>query len=366
MRKTILLFMFLFLMLISNVLCFTFTETFSGSIITAANFLNKSVSGTMYMNVSSGILNIYGNASGGTGWNGGVYITSKDYINITSNGELIFTFTIPITFSANQYFLGGLVPVGWATGSGGIMLTAQGGDSLYILDIKTGLRACGGSSHSLDNSPHIFRITATRDNGINTVFNTYYDGVLWCSVTQTSTINNLFANLTSITTTGNVYHWITIDNLYFSDNQSVDMVGFLDTGAYCDNPSDCLSGNCEYHRCALKMGNKLCSASSECLSGSCVNSHCGATDIWTSVIASKNQMFGNSDSANNFVSLFLIMGGAFGLGFATGGVLLPIIWIVMTTFGFTLFGMLSPFILVGLVLIGLVVIVLGVTIASKG
>jgi len=143
------------------------------------------------------------------------------------------------------------------------------------------------------------------------------------------------------------------------------VAGYLIVGDWCNTASDCLSGECEYHRCALKVGGKPCVAASECLSGSCVNSHCGQTDIFTNLETSKNQMFGNSINANNAVSLFLILGGAFGLGIMTMGVILPILWVVITTIAFTIFGWLSPFILVGLFLIGLIIVVLGVVIGGS-
>ena len=138
-------------------------------------------------------------------------------------------------------------------------------------------------------------------------------------------------------------------------------------GTFTKNASKCASGFIEYNKCALRPPNIVCDADSECLSGSCENNLCTDMDIWTKIDASKTQLFGDSSGANNFVSLFFILGGAFGLGLMTLNALLPIIWIVLATIGFTILGWLSPFILVGLFLIGLVVVVLGVVIGgSKG
>lgn len=359
----------LLVLLAIGVYGFSVMDTFTGTGINTTNFFNRSGSSTILMNVSGGVLNMYGNNSAATGLGGGVYITSKNYINLTSNGDLSFYFRVVNTFNANQYFYGGLIPAGAALGGGGsgLVFTIQGADSYYLTDIKTGLRACGGASIALDNTQHIVRMTATRINDLDTRFDNYFDGTLWCSVTQANTISNLYANLTMVNgAVANTYHYLIIDNLYFTDNQTTGS-GFFAVGDPCRNNADCISQNCEYRRCALKVGGKSCLSSAECLSGACVNSLCSFTDIWQNMEASKNQMFGNSVQANNMVSLFIILGGAFGLGMATMSIILPIIWVGLTTIAFTIFGWLSPFILVGLFLMGLIVVVLGVVIGgSKG
>ena len=141
--------------------------------------------------------------------------------------------------------------------------------------------------------------------------------------------------------------------------------GTQPTGTFTKNASECISGYIEYNKCALRLPNQDCTADNQCLSGSCDNYLCSDMDIWEKVTASKTQLFGDSAGANNFVSLFFVLGGTIGIVFISGLSVLPLAWLVISTIAFTIFGWLSPFILVGVFLIGLIVVVLGVVIGSK-
>ena len=303
-----------------------------------------------------------GNTSGSVQYNGGLFLGSKNYINITSGGELIYTYTINNPFSNNQYFFGGLGQYGVA----GIGVTIQGGDYVYITNYKTGLISCSTDKKGLDSSPHTIRIVASR-NIVDTDYNVYYDGLIWCSITQTSTITNLAANFTFVSAQNN-YHSLYIDNVYFTDGTTTSAL--LNEGAWCQTGEDCISGNCEYHYCTLKSGGAECLQGSECLTGSCTGGRCDRADLFTQVNYAKKQIVGDSIATNNLLALSIIFGLAIvvlmlgGANILSGGVAMGIVF--MGSIFFTIIGYLSPFIMIGVVLTGLILVVFAFVITSGG
>lgn len=148
-------------------------------------------------------------------------------------------------------------------------------------------------------------------------------------------------------------------------NITTDETAGLDTNTASNNASNCASGYIEYGKCALKPFKMGCDADSECLSNSCVNGICDDSDVWTKFDNAKDQLYGDSDEANNFLSLIIVLGVGIFIAMQ-GGIFVSLGWIVLSTIFFTIVGWLSAFFLVGMILLGLILLVLGVVIKGSG
>ncbi len=121
--------------------------------------------------------------------------------------------------------------------------------------------------------------------------------------------------------------------------------------------------------CVLKIGNEDCTSNSQRLSRTCTNGICADADLFTMLIASKNEQFGDSANTNNLISMIfmiaiplLIIIKVPSLGGALAGSML---YFGLAVF-FTIIGMLSPFILVVSIFGGMVAVVLAVVIGLRG
>lgn len=362
-QKTITIFLFMFVLLSMLVFAFSITDTFPGINLNSTYYTNRSSYFNGKLNVTDGKVNFYGNDTGASGVqrNQGVSFSTKNLINITENGELIFTLQYG-SGDVNSRFWAGLVPIGFTSCTGGISIEKD--PDVWKLTNGNGCAVVGTDYKAMDTDPHIVRIVVIRDNGINTIFNVYWDGTLWGTVTQVGIVQALYGNFSKCSQSPSL-DFYTIDNLYFTNSVTNETVGSLSEGVWCEKNSDCVSQNCEYHKCSLKAGNKACAANAECQSGVCANGHCSAVDFITQIDYAKDQLFGSSENTSNFISLVLIFG--VGLFILAGGAgIMAVIWVALSSIFMALIGWLSPFFVIGLIMIGLIILVLGVVVGSKG
>jgi hypothetical protein len=147
-----------------------------------------------------------------------------------------------------------------------------------------------------------------------------------------------------------------------------------ETGSPCETDADCDSGKCQDGFCTLNMGGEECTKDSDCISGICQNGICTKETYWQLVEQARKDTYGDDDNTKNFISLFIIMGGAIavimgvviGFGSLGAGFILAIIWVYGTAFFFTIVGWLSVFILLGLIIVALLIVVLLIMIGSGG
>jgi hypothetical protein len=346
--------MLIFIITSLSVCAFTVNEQFNTP-ISSSTWTNRSVAVNMTFDSTNYVGLFAGNSSGSVNYNSGAWISTKDTINATENGVLQYSIKITTAFPNNAYFYGGI----GLYGVSGASVIVQGNTNIYIGNMKTGLIECSGDKKALDTNTHLVKIEAAR-SGLDTLYNIYWDGALWCAFTQANTITPLPANFTFFGL-GTTYHAIELDNVYFTDNATV--TGLLNLGEYCGhNNAICVSGSCQYGYCALKGARNPCVINDECLSGVCSNGACTQAGIWQQVNYAKDQQLGTDTDSNNFIAMFLMIGiavmcivGSRGsmMGVAVGGGL----FFVMGVF-FTIVGWLSPFILVGMLFVGLALIVL--------
>lgn len=361
--RPIILIMMILLMAVS-VTAFYVDETFQGTSLNATLWNNISNSGTSRMNESN-ILNMAGNGTAGIQFTQGLMLSTKLGVNSSNDGTMQFRFQITNPFFNNQYFWGGTIQYGTA----GLALVAQGGDSFYILNAQTGGRACSGSSKALDANTHTFKVTFTR-SGLDTIYNTYWDGAIWCTLTQANVQTYLPANFTFASAQNN-FHSIQIQEVIFTDNAANVTSVLLPLGSYCGNDGTiCLSGSCQYGYCALKGARTPCNDDSQCLSGDCSQGVCTQADIWSQIDYSKTQQFGDTPQSNDFISMFLMVGIAVLCIVGSRGQMAGIavgmgLFFVLGIF-FLIIGWLDPFIMVGMFFIGLIFLVLMWLLSHRG
>ena len=182
---------------------------------------------------------------------------------------------------------------------------------------------------------------------------------------------------------GGISYQMTMDSsetlIAYLDNIDLDVIDVIggalsefDTGSYCDNASQCISGYCFRNVCSLKGYNEGCSSDSECVSEECINDHCTKPSIWDSMDASKNEQFGDDSDSNNFLALFImtfiaiffIVAGAKADHIKAGLVGGIATFFILGLF-FTIVGWLSPFITIGMIIIMLVLIIFGFMIGGS-
>ena len=145
----------------------------------------------------------------------------------------------------------------------------------------------------------------------------------------------------------------------YSNSTLTQVVGSLSTGVPCEEDSDCATGNCEYGICSKKGGLENCDIDGDCISGICLNGKCTKPSIWAGIDASKDQLLGDDDSTNNFISLFFIFGlcALFVVKGGKSGVLPAVGVFFFGSIFFAIVGWLSPFIMIGNLIAGLVMFV---------
>jgi hypothetical protein len=336
----------------------------SFSSFNSTTWANISAETSSYINIKDGAAWFYGNKTSTANWNQGVYLESKQSISGLDDGLIQVNIKMNDTMPANDNFQIGLGVAGCSSPPGicnGVSLRYTGtANRIDVLDHITNAAACGGVNLPLDTASHQLKIVASRD-GLDTDFDVYVDGAILCSVTQAALITKLNVSARFFGT-GNSYHSIQIDELYFTDNATA-MGIKLSLGESCGHDGTlCESGACEYGFCALNGARKPCSSDSQCLSGICSEGLCTQAGIWTQINYGKTQQLGSDTDSNNFIAMFLMIGIAVmcivGSRGAISGVLVGGgLFFVMGIF-FTIVGWLSPFIMVGMFFVALALIVL--------
>lgn len=327
------------------------------------NYSNRSVLSGLQMWATGGELIFNGTSGGACQYPQSTYLTSSNnYLGVADTGE----------FSINVKQISGFADgnVHLTTGvyngqSAGVALQLEPGD-YFLVHWPSGLRLCAGDNRVADGSYHQFKVIVTRD-GADTVFHVYWDGILWCTDTQSSLVTNLYFNISDNSCGG--AHQFAYDTLYWTNNASnVSSVG-LDTGVYCLDNEDCTSGYCLYHKCALKTGSMACTANAECMSGECTNGHCIKEDIGTAATAMKNDLVGSTTAASILFCLFFILAPAVMIIWKTGskeGVIAAIGWMAFMTIGFTMLGWIPAFLIIGLIILAAAMLAFGIILTSGG
>ena len=304
------------------------------------------------------------------------------FFNSTTNGYIqtdtkaVFGASLPAT-TAYLFGLGNYTAPGsnsWLSSSGvfcGVYIewtsyngfaviehTKSSGTTLYTI------HANGAYTDDL----HTIRINASRT--INTTtFKVYYDNALIVTHIQNNTCP-LYA-MYSAFSNSNTEKEMIFDNFYMYSDLSTP-AGSYPVGTFVGlgNGEMCLTGYIEYGRCALLPGGHTCSLSVDCISRSCQAGYCTQPTIIQNLEQSRNQQFGDTAAASDFVCLFLILGGAIGIlvlgGFnvLTGGVAMA--YILFTSIFFIIIGWLSLFFLFGVILLLVIGAVLLILLNSGG
>ena len=362
--KTMKFFIYLFFILLfitSSLAVTLFEDDFGTSEVDSTLWVNDSSDSTAYIEQSSGSLIVYGNLT--TSSFLGVFYQTKPIIPSGNDSSVYVSIRANTSIGNNKHYYIGVnnhvqgnpfysAPPTYC----GILIWGNNGNYKILRDYPTA--SVVTTIQAVDTNLHDVQVNVIR-SGTDTQYEIFWDSILVSTVTQDSACINPTLNVSiGMVSTANVYSFV-----FFDDFAMTTYTNLNETGDYCNNNADCLSGLCEYNFCVLKVGRAECTSNSQCLSGVCSNEHCTDPDAWVKVEAVKTQLFGDSESSNNMIALVIIIGVPIMIVLAIASTVPEAIGIVIAmaillmyvlAFFMTIIGWLSPFILLGFIMVALI------------